>query len=306
MKKVIDIISIMPEFFDSFLSTGLINRAIKENIIEINIINPRSFSTDKHKRVDNGVYGGGAGQLLMAGPVIKAWEYANLNYNSKYCQNKTCNENGTCKTLPNDAPANNTNNNVTHAQIRTGDQPSSSSNRDQLEQIENLRPREQSVIMSASGKPLNSSLAKSLAGNDHLIIICGRYEGIDARVNELTNSIEVSIGDYILSGGEIASIVFIEAVSRFYKHFLGNENSLKEESFSGDCYNNYNNNIDKKLLLEYPQYTKPRELYGLKVPEVLLNGNHELIRQWRLKNAISKTILNRPELIKQGLCEKII
>jgi tRNA (guanine37-N1)-methyltransferase len=304
MKKVIDIISIMPEFFDSFLSTGLINRAIKENIIEINIINPRTFSNDKHKRVDSGVYGGGAGQLLMAEPILKAWEHANFNYNSKHCQNKTCNENETYKTLSNDAAANNTNINNTNnndaplsAQIGTGGQLSSSSNRGQREQIENIRPAEQSVIMSASGKLLNASLAKSLADNDHLIIICGRYEGIDARVNELTNSIEISIGDYILSGGEIASIVFIEAVSRFYKHFLGNEDSLKEESFSGDCYNNYNN-IDEKLLLEYPQYTKPRELYGLKVPEVLLNGNHELIRQWRLKNAISKTILNRPELVK--------
>jgi tRNA (guanine37-N1)-methyltransferase len=248
MKKVIDIISIMPDYFSSFVSTGLISRAIKENIIEMNIINPRDFTQDKHRRVDAKIYGGGAGQLLMPEPIVKASEHANNFYRK-----------------------NNTDDNIIN------DKPSHLSS---------------SVIMSASGRLLNSSLAKQLAANNHLVIICGRYEGIDARVAELTDSMEVSIGDYILSGGEIASIVLIETVCRYYPGFMGNTESLTEESYSSElCSNN------GKQLLEYPQYTKPRNFMSLEVPEVLLNGNHKLIDKWRLKNAIAKTMKNRPEFL---------
>ena len=243
MKKIIDIISIMPEYFDSFLAAGLIRRSIKDGIIEINIINPRTFSKDKYKRVDEKIYGGGAGQLLMAEPILKAWKYANLTCNKKYSSG-----------------------NITAINTQT-------------------------IIMSASGKLLSNSSAKDFAAFDHLIIICGRYEGIDARVTGLTNAVEISIGDYILSGGEIAGIVLIESVARYIDGFLGNTESLKEESFcegiSEGC-----------RLLEYPQYTKPREIYGMKVPAVLLSGNHKLINKWRIKNAIRKTKMNRPGLLK--------
>lgn len=256
MKKVIDIISIMPDYFSSFISTGLISRAIKENIIEINIINPRDFTQDKHRRVDDKVYGGGAGQLLMPEPVVKAWEHANNVYQKK---------------------------------INAGGY-----NTDSVENVFAEKPllRSSSVIMSASGRLLNSTLAKQFAVNDHLVIICGRYEGIDARVAELTESTEVSIGDYILSGGEIASIVLIETVCRYYSGFMGNTESLTEESYSADLY-------DKKgkQLLEYPQFTKPRNFRNLEVPEVLLSGNHKQINEWRLKNAIAKTVKNRPEFL---------
>ncbi|MHB1679452.1 MAG: tRNA (guanosine(37)-N1)-methyltransferase TrmD [bacterium] len=274
MKKIIDIISIMPDYFNSFLSTGLISRAIKDNIIEINIINPRDFSMDKHRRVDDKVYGGGAGQLLMPEPILKAWEYSN----SLYQKNKINNENEAAKNIINNKITGDINN------VNNGNIDKTNKN--------NAKSTSSSIIMSASGKLLNSSLAKDLAKNDHLIIICGRYEGIDARVAELTNSVEVSIGDYILSGGEIASIVLIETICRYYPNFLGNTESLTEESYSDDLCDDRG-----KCLLEYSQYTKPKNFRGLEVPEVLLNGNHKLINEWRLKNAIAKTIQNRPELI---------
>ena len=274
MRKVIDIISIMPDYFNSFLSTGLISRAIKDNIIEINIINPRDFSTDKHRRVDDKVYGGGAGQLLMPEPIIKAWEYSN----SLYQKNKINNKNEAAKNIINNTITEDVNN------VNNSDINKTNKN--------NTKSASLSIIMSASGKLLNSSLVKDLAKNDHLIIICGRYEGIDARVAELTNSAEVSIGDYILSGGEIASIVLIETICRYYPNFLGNTESLTEESYSDDLCDNKG-----KQLLEYSQYTKPQNFRCLEVPEVLLNGNHKLINEWRLKNAIAKTIKNRPELL---------
>ncbi len=227
-KKIIDVISIMPEYFESFLKTGLIGRALKTGLVEINIINPRDFSNDKHKRVDDKIYGGGAGQLLMAEPVLKAYEHSLTNYtykNKKYI----------------------------------------------------------TVIMSASGKLLDSRIAEDMSGYNHIIIICGRYEGIDARVTDITGGIEVSIGNYILSGGEIAAVVFMETVSRYFKGFLGNPDSLKEESLSGDF----------GKILEYPQYTKPKVLKGKSVPDVLLGGNHKLINEWRTEKALKKTAENR-------------
>ncbi|MHB8904337.1 MAG: RNA methyltransferase, partial [Patescibacteria group bacterium] len=141
-KKVIDVISIMPEYFESFLKVGLIERALKTGLIEINIINPRDFSEDKHKRVDDKIYGGGAGQLLMAEPILKAYEYSLTNYKYKNKKHIT-------------------------------------------------------VIMSASGKLLDSSIAEDMSDYSHIIIICGRYEGIDARVTDITGGVEVSIGNYI-------------------------------------------------------------------------------------------------------------
>ncbi len=228
-KKVIDVISIMPEYFGSFLETGIIERAIKAGLVEVNIINPRGFSADKHKKVDDKIYGGGAGRLLMAEPVIKAYEYSLSNYENK---------------------------------------------------------KHITVIMSASGKLLNSKIAEDISNYSHIIIICGRYEGIDARVAEITGGVEISIGDYILSGGEIASIVFIETVGRYFKGFLGNPDSLKEESFSGNFGE----------ILEYPQYTKPKVVKNISVPDVLTGGNHKLINEWRIKKALKKTAENRPNL----------
>lgn len=234
--KIIDIISIMPGYFESPLKEGLLSKAVENGIIEINIINPRDFSENKHKKVDGKIYGGGAGRLLMAYPILRAHNFAVKNYSDRF---------GTA---------------------------------DKNDRL--------TAIMSPSGKLLDSGSASSMSSYDHIIIICGRYEGIDARVVELTSAVEVSIGNFILSGGEIASLVFIETIGRYFKGFMGNPESLSEESFSGG-------------LLEYPQYTSPRTVKGLSVPEVLLSGNHELIKQWRINSMVKKTYENHPDLIRE-------
>ncbi len=232
-KKVIDIISIMPEYFESPLKAGLFAKAVKSGIIDIGIINPRDFSDNKHRKVDEKIYGGGAGRLLMAYPILKARDFVIKRYEEKYGKHLD-------------------NNPLT-------------------------------VIMSPGGKLLNSGLALELSRYSHIIIICGRYEGIDARVSELASALEVSIGDYILSGGEIASLVFIETISRFFENFMGNPLSLEEESF-------------KDGVLEHHQYTVPRVVEGIPVPDELLSGNHKLINEWKKESSNKKTKENRPDL----------
>jgi tRNA (guanine37-N1)-methyltransferase len=140
------------------------------------------------------------------------------------------------------------------------------------------------VQMSASGGPLTQQLASELAGERQLVLICGRYEGMDERIRQILRSDEISIGEYVLSGGEAAALVLIEAVARLVSGVLGNEASLQEESFTSG-------------LLEYPQYTRPADFRGHKVPDVLLSGNHKLIADWRRRESLRKTSLNRPHLL---------
>ena len=142
------------------------------------------------------------------------------------------------------------------------------------------------VYLSPGGKPLNSKIANSLKNFKELVLICGKYEGIDQRFIEKNNIEEISIGDYVLSGGELASFILIDTCVRLIPEVLGNKNSLKSESFNDD-------------LLEYPQYTKPLDWDGIKVPNVLLNGNHKEISEWRLKKSIEKTKKVRPDLLKK-------
>ena len=147
------------------------------------------------------------------------------------------------------------------------------------------------VYLSPGGKPLNSKIANSLKNFKELVLICGKYEGIDQRFIEKNNIEEISIGDYILSGGELASFILIDTCVRLIPEVLGNKNSLKSESFHDD-------------LLEYPQYTKPLDWDGMKVPNVLLNGNHKEISEWRLKKSIEKTKKVRPDLLKKHESKK--
>ncbi|MGQ0679058.1 MAG: tRNA (guanosine(37)-N1)-methyltransferase TrmD [Actinomycetota bacterium] len=148
------------------------------------------------------------------------------------------------------------------------------------------RPGARVIQLSASGEPLTQRLVEQLAGEVQIVLVCGRYEGMDARIQQVLGSTEVSVGPYVLAGGEAAALVLIEAVGRLVPGVLGNERSLGEESFTWG-------------LLEYPQYTRPAEFRGLNVPEVLLSGHHRKIAEWRRQEAISKTALHRPELLEQ-------
>lgn len=230
-KLEIIIISLFPDFFNSFKTTALIKKAIDNNLLSIQTINPRDFSKPPHNKVDDTPYGGGSGMVLSPEPLSKS-----------------------------------------------------------ISRAKEKLPNAKVIFMSANGKQLNQNFSKRTSRLNSLIIVCGRYEGIDQRVIDLYADYEISIGDYVIMGGETASLVYIETIARHRKGVLGNEESIKEESFSYG-------------LLEHPQYTKPQEFNGLKVPEVLLSGNHQEINRWRKEQSLLKTQKNRPDLTEPKLFE---
>ncbi len=218
----IDVLTLFPDSFKPF-EESIISRAQKKGVLQINIINIRDFTKDKHKKCDDTPFGGGAGMLMSVQPVYDAVKSV-WDKNSKV------------------------------------------------------------IFPSPSGKVFNHEKAKEYAQQEHLIFICGHYEGIDQRLIEIFDAEEVSIGDYVLTGGELPAMVIIDSLSRFVDGVLSKE-SLNEESFSNG-------------LLEYPQYTRPQIFEGLKVPEVLLSGNHAEIAKWRKEMAEQKTKRVRPDLFK--------
>ena len=218
-----DILTLFPEMFSS-LEQSIIGRAVENGQISINLINIRDFSTDKHKKVDDTPYGGGAGMVMMPDVIYSAYK--------------------------------------------------------------SLESSDAKVIyMSPKGKTLNQEKVEELSKENHLIILCGHYEGIDQRVLDKIVDEEISIGDYVLTGGEIPAMVLIDSVSRYVKGVL-KEDSIKEETFSNG-------------LLEYPQYTRPEIFQGERVPEVLLSGNHQEIDKWRKEKSLEITKKNRPDLLKK-------
>ena len=218
-----DVLTLFPEMFKP-LEESIIGRATKTKKIEINLVNIRDYSKDKHKKVDDTIYGGGAGMLMKPDVVYDAYK-------------------------------------------------SVSSNKAKV------------IYLSPKGKTLCQDKVESLAKEEHLILLCGHYEGIDQRVIDKIVDEEISIGDYVLTGGEIPAMVLIDSVSRYVEGVLNNE-SIDDESFSNG-------------LLEYPQYTKPELFENMKVPEVLLSGHHKNIKKWRRNKSIELTYKNRPELLEK-------
>ncbi len=221
-----DVLTLFPEMFDP-VRTSIIGRAIKQNIIELNLINFREFSTDKQRHVDDCPYGGGAGMVIKPEPVYAAYKSI----------------------------------------------------------VDKLEYKPKVIYLSPQGKVFNQNMAKSLAKESHLILLCGHYEGIDQRLIDEIVDEEVSIGDYVLTGGELPAMVMIDAISRNVSGVL-NDESVEDESFN-DGY------------LEYPQYTRPEVFLGKRVPEVLLSGHHANIEKWRREKSIENTRTKRPDLIKE-------
>ena len=218
-----DVLTLFPEMFDT-LNQSIIGKAKEKELIDINLINIRDFSKDKHKKVDDTPYGGGAGMVIKPDVVYDAY---------KSIENK-------------DAKV---------------------------------------IYMSPQGKILNQKKVEDLSKQKHLIILCGHYEGIDQRVLDKIVDEEISIGDYVVTGGEIPAMVLIDSISRYVERVI-NQESIKEESFSNG-------------LLEYPQYTRPEVFEGEKVPEILLSGHHENIEKWRKDKSIEITKKKRPDLLKK-------
>ena len=220
-----DVLTLFPEMFEP-MKHSIIERASEKDLIDINLINIRDFSKDKHKHVDDTPYGGGAGMLIRPDVVYDAYSSVSEE-NAKV------------------------------------------------------------IYMSPKGKVLNQNMVKELSKESHLIILCGHYEGIDQRVLDEIVDEEISIGDYVLTGGELPAMVLIDSVSRYVDGVLSNSSTV-EESFSGE---------DK--LLEYPEYTRPSEFHGMKVPEVLTSGNHQEIARWRREQSLITTYKKRPELLNE-------
>lgn len=218
----ITILTLFPEFFTSFLETSIIKRAISKNIVSFDIINIRDFTKDKHHRVDNPPYGGGAGLIMMCQPVLDA--------------------------------------------------------------LKTVEGNKKVLLTSPKGKTFNQEKALSLSKEEHIVFICGHYEGLDARIEEYVDE-SISLGDFILTGGEVALLSIIDATVRLIPEAITDE-SIIEESF--------NNN-----LLEYPQYSFPYDYEGKKVPDILFSGNHTAIKKWQRKQSLYLTKTLRPDLFSK-------
>ena len=221
-----DVMTLFPEMIENYCSFSILKRAVESGVISVNTINPRDFTLDKHKKVDDTPYGGGAGMVLMAQPYVDAYE--------------------------------------------------------SILRLENSI----TVMLSPQGEPLNDSIVDGLAKAGQIILMCGHYEGFDERIRDIIKPREISIGDFVLTGEELPALCLIDAVSRKVEGTLGKIESADEDSFSNG-------------LLEYPHYTKPREYRGLKVPDVLLNGNHKEIAEFRFNMSLERTKKKRPDLYER-------
>ena len=221
----VNILTIFPEMFESFFSSSILGRAREQGLIDIRTTDIRPYSKSKHHNTDDYPFGGGAGMVMMAQPILDAMAAVRAEY-----------------------------------------------------------PSARRIYLGPRGKKLTTSLARELAREKELVLLCGHYEGVDQRALDTCVDEEISIGDYILTGGETAAMVLVDCVARFIPGVLGSADSPEEESFSDG-------------LLEYPQYTRPRDLNGMQVPEVLLNGDHAKIRSWRRRESLKATLKHRPDLL---------
>lgn len=221
------VLTIFPEYFDCFKKYGIVSKAINQGKVSIETINLRDFAKDKHKTVDDIVYGGGPGMLLKPEPIFEAVDYLKSKGANPY-----------------------------------------------------------TVITEPWGKKFDQQMAKTLSTKEEILIICGRYEGVDERVKVLVDE-EVSVGDFILSGGEPAAIIIMDSIVRLIPYVLSDENSIRADSFSDG-------------LVGYSNYTRPAEYRGMKVPQVLLSGNHRLIDVYRRWDKLYKTLKKRPDLLEKA------
>ncbi len=223
----ISILTLFPEVLEPYLNSSILGRARQAGHLEVYLHNIRDYSTDKHRRVDDYPFGGGAGMVMAPQPIFDCMEAALQN----------------------------------HQQPCTR------------------------VYLSPQGERLTNTLARELSIEEDLILLCGHYEGVDQRVLDTLIDREISIGDYVLTGGELPALVTLDALSRFIPGVLGNEDAHRDESFEDG-------------LLEYPQYTRPAEFRGMAVPEVLLGGHHARITAWRREESLRRTRERRPDLLE--------
>lgn len=223
------VMTLFPDMISAGLGTSITGRAIENHIFELNIVNIRDYSKDKHKHVDDYPYGGGAGMVMQPGPVYDCYQ----------------------------------------------------------DIVKDMKKKPRVIYMTPQGKVFSQAIAEELSKEEELIFLCGHYEGIDERVLEEIVTDELSIGDYVLTGGELPAMVMIDSISRLIPGVLNNDDSAECESFQDG-------------LLEYPQYTRPETFMDKKVPPVLLSGHHGNIEKWRREQSLKRTLLRRPELLEKA------
>ena len=223
-----DVLTIFPQLFEPFRTVGVLGKALERGVVGIDIHDLRNWAENKWRQIDDEPYGGGAGMVIQAPPVLAA-----------------------------------------------------------MRELRDRRGDVRSIILGPRGRPLDQPLSEELAREPCLLLVCGRYEGFDERIFEISGAEEVSVGDYILGGGEVAAMALIEAVARLVPGVVGDPESVTSDSFG-------------EGLLDHPCYTRPQELEGKSVPEVLLSGNHEVIRRWRLERSVETTVTRRPDLVKKN------
>jgi tRNA (guanine37-N1)-methyltransferase len=268
-----EIITIFPGFFAGIFEHGIVRRAQAEGLVSVGVHDLRNFTHDRHRTVDDRPFGGGEGMVLKPEPLAEALESLGVGRQQR--------DQGTGIREQKDGEQGN-------------------------EGISE-RERPQVILLSAQGRPFTQAVARELAKLERVVLICGRYEGVDERINELYCDMELSIGDYVLSGGELAAAVVVDTVMRLVPGVLGNEASGEFESFGvadaeidADEKGVPRSQHGAGGLLDYPHFTRPAEFGGLKTPEVLLNGDHQQIRRWRREQQLRKTLRNRPDLIERA------
>ena len=227
------VMTLFPDMVSGGLRTSFTGRAIENHIFELNIVNIRDYSRDKHKHVDDYPYGGGAGMVMQPGPVYDCYQ----------------------------------------------------------DIVKDMDKKPRVIYMTPQGKVFSQAIAEELSKEEELIFLCGHYEGIDERVLEEIVTDELSIGDYVLTGGELPAMVMIDSISRLIPGVLNNDDSAEYESFQDG-------------LLEYPQYTRPETFMDKKVPSVLLSGHHGNIEKWRREQSLKRTLIRRPELLEKAELSK--
>ncbi|HEY1903666.1 MAG TPA: tRNA (guanosine(37)-N1)-methyltransferase TrmD [Terracidiphilus sp.] len=290
-----EIVTIFPGFFSGFLENGILRRALADGLVEVGVHDLRAFTHDRHRTVDDRPFGGGEGMVLKPQPIAEA--LASLGIGKKSSSQ-------ILTSIPSGAEAP-----AVSADVMRGLKPPPPSDEDPLPSAAERQPTV--ILLSAQGRPFTQAVARELAGLERVVLICGRYEGVDERINELYCDMELSIGDYVLSGGELAAAVVIDAAMRLIPGVLGNEASGEFESFgAADAeITSGEDGVPRSQhgaggLLDYPHYTRPAEFGGLSAPEVLLNGDHREIRRWRREQQIRKTLVNRPDLLENAVLSK--
>ena len=258
------VLTLFPEMIEQGVNTSITGRAINNGLLSINAVNIRDYAFNKHNSVDDYPYGGGAGMLMQAEPVYLAYEAVKEQIDKRKQENIKSEE--VTSTEPADC-----------SEVRNSDL-----------QDENSKKRPLRVVyLSPQGDVFNQKMAEEMAQEEDLVLLCGHYEGIDERVLEEIVTDYVSIGDYVLTGGELPAMVMMDSISRMVPGVLGNQESGETESFAGN-------------LLEYPQYSRPEEWHGQKVPPVLLSGHHANIEAWRREQSVMRTAKRRPDLLKKA------